>query len=97
MAGDAKNTPSQFGGFRTFYGSDDFSDLTVVCGTRKWRVHKLVVSANCSFFRKTCASGSKVSIDASNATSAAHVLTSDRRRLNTLSRCERMTKRPSLP
>ena len=55
------NAVELFKGFNTLYTTNDFSDLTIVCRTRKWKVHKVVMSANCTFFRKACTGGFKVS------------------------------------
>lgn len=44
-----------FSGYKSFYNSHAFSDFTVVCGERRWKVHKLVVSANSKYIHKACA------------------------------------------
>jgi len=40
--------------FRAFYESGKYSDLTVVCGTRSWKLHKIILCSRSDFFAKAC-------------------------------------------
>ena len=45
---------------KAFFLTTDLSDLTITCGDRKWKVYKLAMSANSTFFKKACTGESKV-------------------------------------
>lgn len=48
-------------GFLSFLKSGLFADFTIKCKGYEWKVHKVIVSAECGFFRKICQSNFKVS------------------------------------
>jgi BTB/POZ domain len=43
-----------------FLHSGDFTDFTIICGTYRFKVHKLVLCAESKFFRKMCTGPFKV-------------------------------------
>lgn len=44
-----------------FKGSAKYSDLKIVCGSKQWDVHRVVVASGSKFFEKACDGGFKVS------------------------------------
>lgn len=48
-------------GFLSFLESGHFADFTIKCKNYEWKVHKIIISAQCGFFRKMCKSSFKVS------------------------------------
>lgn len=49
--------------FSTLLASGKYSDLTLTCGTRHWKVHKSVLCLQSDFFAKACDGNFKVSVD----------------------------------
>ncbi|KAK5113000.1 hypothetical protein LTR85_011022 [Meristemomyces frigidus] len=57
---------------RLLYASGDYSDLTIICNGREWKVHKFQLCAQSDFFHKACsgrfkeAQESKINLDDDN-------------------------------
>ena len=58
---DAASTTHYVPQFSGLLGSGKYSDLTVTCGPRGWKVHKGVLCLQSDFFAKACDGDFKVS------------------------------------
>ncbi|KJX92608.1 hypothetical protein TI39_contig5839g00028 [Zymoseptoria brevis] len=47
--------------FKSYYNSEVFSDFTIKCGDRKWKVHKFVLAVHSDVFKRCCHSTTKES------------------------------------
>jgi hypothetical protein len=47
--------------FSALLGSGKYSDLTLTCGSRSWKVHKGVICLQSDFFAKACDGDFRVS------------------------------------
>lgn len=54
------SSEESLGGFLSFLKSGHFADFTIKCKGYTWKVHKVIISAECGFFRKMCQSSFKV-------------------------------------
>lgn len=45
----------------SLFGNPKYTDLTVTCGEREWKLHKSIVCLQCDFFDKACDGRLKVS------------------------------------
>jgi hypothetical protein len=45
----------------TFY-NNGFSDVTVKCQDREWKLHRVILASRCDFFRVCCGGPFKVSL-----------------------------------
>lgn len=68
MADGDKTSSAYSGGYQAFYNSPTFSNFTVACGERYWRIHKLVLSANSEYFTRSCSGHFKVRLIGSHNT-----------------------------
>lgn len=57
----AVSTQVPLHGLVSFLESGHFTDFTIKCQGYEWKVHKVIISAECGFFRKICQSNFKVS------------------------------------
>lgn len=57
----APTTPPHVPQFSALLGSGKYSDLTLTCGSRSWKVHKGVLCLQSDFFAKACDGDFKVS------------------------------------
>ena len=48
----------------SLYESGQFADLTIICGSEKFRCHKIVLCSQSEFFNAACTGGFNVSIPA---------------------------------
>jgi hypothetical protein len=60
LAGAGKVTSHHAPQLSTLLESGRYSDLTVTCGKRNWKVHKSVLCVQSDFFAKACDGGFKV-------------------------------------
>ncbi|KAK4503125.1 hypothetical protein PRZ48_006552 [Zasmidium cellare] len=51
---DGPSRRSLLKGIDSLYKSQEYSDLTIKCGSREWQVHKAVVCTQSTFFAKAC-------------------------------------------
>ena len=58
---DMENIPPFTEKLSTLLDDKDSSDFTVICGSAKWYVHKLILSASSEFFRAAVKQDMKVS------------------------------------
>lgn len=57
----ASTTPPHVPQFSALLGSGKYSDLTLTCGSRSWKVHKGVLCLQSDFFAKACDGDFRVS------------------------------------
>lgn len=58
---DDYSTSSIFASLSSFLFSDKFSDMTIVCGGREFRAHRVIVCSQSPFFHQALTNGFSVS------------------------------------
>ncbi|MCJ1382100.1 hypothetical protein MMC17_005212 [Xylographa soralifera] len=52
--GQTQDTESSHDGLHKLLNNSDYSDFTVECGTKTWRIHRAIVCSRSKYFKKVC-------------------------------------------